>query len=166
MTSQQPEAPAIPDQPVIDMGFLSLPAEVQQAAEGAAAANRVQRDTAAAKTLITGALLAELGRRLYEYENTITWNTSCTSCARTLDSAYAETVRREQAEAKLAAIGTALREHYLAGITCDRAREEDNPVCACSRVFLGWHPSVGEAVEAWIGHVMEVVSDEGETPRA
>lgn len=54
----------------------------------------------------------------------------------------------------------ALREHYLAGITCDRARKEDNPVCACSRVFLGWHPSVGEAVEAWIGHVMEAAGSE------
>ena len=68
----------------------------------------------------------------------------------------------EAAEAKLAAIGTALREHYLAGISCDHARKEDNPVCACSRVFLGWHPSVGEAVEAWIGHVMEVAGGEGE----
>jgi hypothetical protein len=62
--------------------------------------------------------------------------------------------------------GRALREHYLAGISCDHARKEDNPVCACSRVFLGWHPSVGEAVEAWIGHVMEVAGSEGEAPRA
>ena len=52
-------------------------------------------------------------------------------------------------------VAAALKEHYLAGITCDHARHEDNPVCACSRVFLGWHPSVGQAVEAWITHVME-----------
>lgn len=51
----------------------------------------------------------------------------------------------------------ALREHYLAGITCDGAQERDNPVCGCSRVFLGWHPSVGEAREAWIRHVLGVV---------
>jgi len=57
-------------------------------------------------------------------------------------------------------ITRALREHYLAGISCDRARHEDNPVCACSRVFLGWHPSVGAAVEAWIGHVMEAAGQE------
>ncbi len=56
--------------------------------------------------------------------------------------------------------GHALREHYLAGITCDRGRKEDNPVCACSRIFLGWHPSVGEAVEAWIVHVMDVAGSE------
>lgn len=37
-------------------------------------------------------------------ENAITWGTSCTSCARVLDSAYAETVRREAAEAKLAEV--------------------------------------------------------------
>jgi len=47
-----------------------------------------------------------------------------------------------------------LREHYLTGITCDHERGMDNPVCACSREFLGWHPSVGAAVEAWIGHVL------------
>ena len=39
--------------------------------------------------------------RLLELEGAITWNTSCTSCSRVLDSAYAETVRREQAEARL-----------------------------------------------------------------
>lgn len=47
---------------------------------------------------------AEAEARLLEYENAITWDTSCTSCARVLDSAYAETCRREQAEATLAAI--------------------------------------------------------------
>ena len=33
--------------------------------------------------------------RLAELENAVTWNTSCTSCSRVRDSAYAETVRRE-----------------------------------------------------------------------
>ena len=42
--------------------------------------------------------------RLLELEGAITWNTSCTSCARVLDSAYAETVRREKAEARLAVL--------------------------------------------------------------
>lgn len=41
---------------------------------------------------------------LAEYENAITWGTSCLSCARILDSAYAETVRAERAEAKLSRI--------------------------------------------------------------
>jgi hypothetical protein len=38
------------------------------------------------------------------YENGITWGTSCTSCAAVLDSAVAETFRREAAEEKLAKI--------------------------------------------------------------
>jgi hypothetical protein len=57
-------------------------------------------------------------------------------------------------------IAGVLRVHYLAGITEDRARHEVGPVCGCSEVFLGWHPSVGAAVEAWIGHVMERASEE------
>lgn len=46
----------------------------------------------------------EVGRlrtRLAEIENAVTWNTSCTSCATVLDSAYRETCRREAAEAAL-----------------------------------------------------------------
>ncbi len=51
-----------------------------------------------------------------------------------------------------------LRRHYLTEIICDHERELDNPVCACSLVNLGWHPSVGAAVEAWIDHVLREVS--------
>jgi hypothetical protein len=71
---------------------------------GEAAPGRVERDTAAARTLVTAALLAEVGRRLYEYENAITWNTGCLGCAAKLDQDYALTMRAEQAEATLAAI--------------------------------------------------------------
>lgn len=48
-----------------------------------------------------------------------------------------------------------LREHYLAEVVCDHERGQDNPICACSRVHLGWHPSVGHAVEAWVAHVVD-----------
>jgi hypothetical protein len=51
-----------------------------------------------------------------------------------------------------------LRDHYLAQVICGHDRQQDNPVCACSRVFLGWHPSVGAAVDAWIDHVAEVMA--------
>jgi hypothetical protein len=50
------------------------------------------------------AVLAELKRELEalaEYENTINWHTTCTSCARILDSAIRETERAERAEAAL-----------------------------------------------------------------
>lgn len=36
-----------------------------------------------------------------EYESVINWHTTCTSCARILDSAYKETVRAEKAEQAL-----------------------------------------------------------------
>ncbi|MDP5310442.1 hypothetical protein [Streptomyces poriferorum] len=44
--------------------------------------------------------ITAMAARLAEYENAINWHTTCTSCARILDSAYAETVRAEQAEAE------------------------------------------------------------------
>ncbi|MFJ4932352.1 hypothetical protein ACIP8U_00575 [Streptomyces pseudovenezuelae] len=53
--------------------------------------------------------------RLHDYENRITWDTTCGSCARILDSAYAETVRAEQAEAALARIA-ALADKHPVGI--------------------------------------------------
>lgn len=49
-----------------------------------------------------------------------------------------------------------LKEHYLTGVVCDQERKMDKPSCSCSRVNLGWHPSVGAAVDAWIDHVVEV----------
>lgn len=55
------------------------------------------------------------------------------------------------------ALRDVLREHYLAQITCDHDSKQDNPVCACSRVHLGWHSSVGTAVDAWITHVLTFV---------
>lgn len=39
----------------------------------------------------------ELKARIARYENAITWETSCLSCARVLDSAAAETERAEYA---------------------------------------------------------------------
>ncbi|MDX2697580.1 hypothetical protein [Streptomyces ipomoeae] len=39
--------------------------------------------------------------RLAEYENTINWMTTCTSCARVLDSGIRETERAERAEAAI-----------------------------------------------------------------
>jgi hypothetical protein len=54
--------------------------------------------------------------RLLELENAITWNTSCTSCARILDSANAERERAEKAEAKLAEITAAGAGHGRTGM--------------------------------------------------
>lgn len=47
------------------------------------------------------------------------------------------------------------KRHYLAEVVCDHEAGRDKPRCACSRVDLGWHPSVGEAVDAWIAHAVD-----------
>jgi hypothetical protein len=51
-----------------------------------------------------------------------------------------------------------LAEHYLMDVVCDPETKTDNPVCGCSRVFLGWHPSIGAARQAWIDHVADAVT--------
>jgi len=48
--------------------------------------------------------LETLRAKVARHENAITWETSCLACARVLDSAAAETFRREAAEAKLAGV--------------------------------------------------------------
>lgn len=50
-----------------------------------------------------------------------------------------------------------LTEHYLINVACDHALARDQPWCACSLVDLGWHPSVGAAVDAWISHVADLL---------
>jgi hypothetical protein len=59
-----------------------------------------------------------------------------------------------------------LREHWLRTVECDHASDRDKPHCACSRVDLGWHPSVGAAVEAWLAHVAGVSPPPGNTAPA
>jgi hypothetical protein len=50
--------------------------------------------------------------------------------------------------------------HYLIDVICDPETRRDNPVCGCSQVFLGWHPSIGEARQAWIDHVAGLLAVE------
>jgi 3' exoribonuclease, RNase T-like len=52
--------------------------------------------------------LADLRAKVAEYENAIAWNTSCTACARTLDSSVAEHDRADRAEQALAPLTAAL----------------------------------------------------------
>lgn len=71
-----------------------------------------------ARRAVANAVLAELKRELdalAQYEHTINWMTTCTSCARVLDSAYAETIRRERAEATIARVQR-LVDEYPVGI--------------------------------------------------
>lgn len=84
---------------------------------------------------------------------------------RELDERIGETVAAVVRASVRGAFGHVLREHYLAGIARGGAPERCNPVCACSAPFR-LYPSTGRAVEAWIGHVMDVVSTEEESHAA
>lgn len=98
--------------------------------------------------------------RLAEYENTINWMTTCTGCARVLDSCIRETERAERAEAALARI-QAIADEHPAGIDTALIHEAldqtgpltpaeearlaqagvDTPGCDCGHDGMGvsWH---------------------------
>ena len=61
--------------------------------------------------------------------------------------------RAGDAEQRLRAWPLALAQHWLDGITCDEEQGRDNPRCSCAEEFLGWYPSVGDAVKGWVDHV-------------
>ena len=69
--------------------------------------------------------------------------------------------RRQAAAGAWPELAEILTDHYLAAMVCDHRDRLDNPQCACSRVHLGWHPSVGAAVQAWVAHVMAMAKDAG-----
>ncbi len=63
-------------------------------------------------------VLAELRTELAslaEYESTINWMTTCTSCARVLDSSIRETERAERAEAAIERVRKATANSFMAG---------------------------------------------------
>ena len=60
----------------------------------------MERDDAQAERDVALAQLAEARGQVADYENRITWNTTCGRCSRTLDAAYEQTVRAEKAEAE------------------------------------------------------------------
>lgn len=68
-----------------------------------------------------------LNQRLAELENAIDWQTSCTSCARLLDSGYEERVRAETAE------------HALAAHKMDPTRDWDDIVNAVRCMRRRWY---------------------------
>lgn len=59
------------------------------------------------------------------------------------------------ADAILAKVRATLREHWLTSVGCDHAAGTDTPSCSCSLWKGPTVNSVGAAVDAWIGHVIE-----------
>lgn len=45
--------------------------------------------------------------------------------------------------------------HYVAEIICDHESKRDRVRCSCSRVNLGWHSSVGQAIQSWVDHAVD-----------
>lgn len=54
-----------------------------------------------------------------------------------------------------------LRKHWLWQVECHHETKTDTPRCSCSRWPCEPQPSVGEAVERWIEHVLEELIAEG-----
>jgi hypothetical protein len=75
-----------------------------------------------ARRAVANAVLAELEPELdalAEYEHTINWMTTCTSCARILDSCIRETERAERAEAAIARVRAECGRLHRASVLAD-----------------------------------------------
>ncbi|TGZ14712.1 hypothetical protein DV517_61950 [Streptomyces sp. S816] len=77
--------------------------QLQQRIVAALATCQGETTWAAMATAVLAELQPELDR-LADYENRITWETTCEFCARILDSSIRETERRERAEAAIARV--------------------------------------------------------------
>jgi hypothetical protein len=52
-----------------------------------------------------------------------------------------------------------LRKHWLWQVECQHAEKTDTPRCFCSLWVCDPQPSVGQAVERWVEHVLEHLDD-------
>jgi hypothetical protein len=73
---------------------------------------------------------------------------------RTVTLTQITALREDARTEERARIAARLSNHYLAQIVCDPVAKSDNPVCSCSLIHLGWHPSIGAAVAAWVDHAV------------
>ena len=109
MTQQPTTAPNLrPDQHAPTDGMRGVIARtienaLKQPADGPGG-DRIQDTVAEAVYAVVQPLLGEVA----DYRNRLAWETTCGSCARTLDAAYAETTRAETAEARLQALTEAV----------------------------------------------------------
>jgi hypothetical protein len=83
--------------------------------------------------------------KVLDYENRITWHTTCQSCARILDSSIRETERRERAEAALARVRAECDQLHRASVLVDGQPHTDRErgiVQAITRI----HAAIAEPV--------------------
>lgn len=50
-----------------------------------------------------------------------------------------------------------LRDHWLVSVNCDHTAKTDRAQCSCSLVEFPVRPSVGDAVNDWVNHVLEQI---------
>lgn len=60
-------------------------------------------------------------------------------------------------KADLDRMAQVLRAHWLTGLECDHDAKTDVANCFCGKWRPAPEPSVGQAVERWVEHVMEQV---------
>jgi hypothetical protein len=70
---------------------------------------------------------------------------------------YREGLERVWDGHNINALSTILFDHALVEIQCDHDAKTDRPICACSLIELGWYPTVGQARQAWVDHVVAVI---------
>ena len=70
----------------------------------------MKRTPGHAEWLVALAALARLEARIAEYENAITWCTSCLNCSKLIDTNYAQYVELEQSKTRVEALTAVLRE--------------------------------------------------------
>lgn len=51
-------------------------------------------------------------------------------------------------------IESVLRDHWLVSVNCDHEKKTDRAQCACSLIQFQERPSVQDAVNDWVEHVM------------
>ena len=71
-------------------------------------------------------------------------------------------VKRCAGAVDFARMAQVLREHWLTGLECDHEAKTDVANCFCGRWRPAPEPSVGQAVERWVEHVMEQVRRGGD----
>jgi hypothetical protein len=57
------------------------------------------------------------------------------------------------------ALRTTLKEHWLTQVKCDHEAHTDTPVCYCCEFICEPKATLGEAVDAWIEHVITLTTN-------
>ena len=76
-------------------------------------------------------------------------------------SEIAATILRllDENQSVLTRLATVLQDHYLYDIGCNHQTKTDTPICACMGMKPVAYSSVGAAVQGWIKHVQDILTN-------